>query len=144
MIDLRRTWLPQIISCAEELHDGRLKRAWAEGDRSSTAYYSGELYEQVFDDLDSDSMVAEARLALGHYPALISALESFLLSLKQLDAWIEEHVDTSTWGLGKERPATVPGIFLSDEWRAAQGSAAALVSASGEAGFSSSDFERAP
>ena len=65
MIDLFRTWLPQIISYAEKVEDGTIQKAWAEGDRAGTSvYYSGELYEQVFEDLDSDSMLEEGREAL--------------------------------------------------------------------------------
>jgi hypothetical protein len=96
MIDLFRTWLPQIIGYAEAIQDGTLQRAWADSDRSRTsAYYSGELYEQVFGDLDSDSMLADARAALRAHPMVAEALERFLASLKRLDAWIEAHVDTS-------------------------------------------------
>src|SRR5690242_6921192 len=99
MIDLTRVWLPQIIGCAEGFLDGTLEKAWAEGDRTITsAYYSAELYEQIFDDLDSDTMILQAHKELAQYPDLIRALDAFLDSLKRLDTWIEAHVDTDTWG----------------------------------------------
>ncbi len=142
MIDLFRTWLPQIIGYAEALEDGTLQKAWADGDRSSTsAYYSGELYEQVFGDLDADEMLEEARRALGAHPPLLRALDGFLCSLKRLDDWVEAHVDTGTWGRGETIPATVRSIFRSPEWQDAKSAAATLMSAAGEAGFSSKDFD---
>lgn len=66
MIEVFRTWLPAIIGYGEAVENGVIQRAWANGDRSQTsAYYSGELYEQVFDDLASDSMLEDAQRALG-------------------------------------------------------------------------------
>jgi hypothetical protein len=65
MIDLFRTWLPQIIGYAEKVEDGSIKEAWVEGNLARTSVdYSGELYEQVFGDLDSDIMLEKAREAL--------------------------------------------------------------------------------
>jgi hypothetical protein len=125
------------------LQDDTLEKAWAEGDRSRTSvYYSGELYEQVFGGLDADNMMEEARLKLGQHPTIVAALDSFLRSLKRLDEWIEAHVDTDTWGKGQRIPSGVRSIFQSQDWREAQSSAAALMSAAGEAGFSSTDFDR--
>ncbi len=141
MIDLFRTWLPQIIGTAEDFQRGRLERAWSLSERGIAAYYSGELYEQVFDDLDSDAMLGEARLALAPHPVLIEALASFLGSLKRLDEWIETHIDTETWSKGQTTPADVAGIFQTDEWRTAQACAASLVSVARGVGFSSRDLE---
>ena len=145
MIDLLRTWLPQMIGYAEAVQDGTLETAWSDGDRSRTsAYYSGELFEQVFGGLDANNMLQEAGLRLGQYRALVDALDAFLSSLKRLDAWIEVHVDTETWGKGQTIPASVRNIFQSHEWHEAQSSAAALVAAAGQAGFSSKDFDPTP
>ena len=141
MIDLFRTWLPQIIGCAENFQDGRLERAWSLGERGTSAHYSGELFEQVFGDLHADAMLEEARVALAPHPALVEALAIFLASLKQLDDWIEAHVDTATWGKGKSIPAEVAGIFQTDEWDTAQACAASLVVVASGLGFSSRDLE---
>jgi hypothetical protein len=145
MINLFRIWLPQIISYAERVENGTIQRAWAEGDRAETSvYYSGELYEQIFGDLHAESMLEEAREALGAHPTVADGLERFLSSLKRLDDWIEAHVDTDEWGKGRTIPTTVPRIFDSQEWRDSQSAAAKLVAAVGEAGFSSRDFDAAP
>jgi hypothetical protein len=142
MIDLFRTWLPQMIGYAQAVHGGTLEKAWADGDRSSSStYYSGELYEQVFGDLDADNTMAEARHSLRQQPMLVDALDGFLCSLKRLDEWIEAHVDTETWGQGKTIPAAVPSIFHSPEWHDTHARAAALLSAAGQAGYSSKDFD---
>jgi hypothetical protein len=145
MIDLFRTWLPQIIGYAEKVQDGTIRKAWAEGDRAGTSvYYSGELYEQVFGDLDSDSMSERGREALSAHPKVADCLERFLTTLKRLDDWIEAHVDTDEWGKGQRIPTTVPRIFESQEWRNANSAAATLVAEAGEAGFTSKHFDPAP
>lgn len=142
MLDLFRTWLPQIIGYAQLIHDGTVQRAWATGERAQTSvYYSGELYEQVFGDLDSDRMLDEGRAALGAHPQLVEALEHFLTCLKRLDAWIEARVDTLEWGKGQAMPIGVPEIFAAREWDEAQSAGGALVAVAAEAGFSSKDFE---
>jgi hypothetical protein len=145
MIDLLRTWLPQMIGYAEGLLDGRYQQAWSEGDHSRTSvYYSGELYEQVFGDLYADTMLQEARLRLAEHRRLLDALDHFLGSLKRLDSWIEAHVDTEAWGgSGHRIPTNVHSIFQSQQWCDAQSSAAKLVFAAGEVGFSSNHFDPA-
>jgi hypothetical protein len=144
MIDLLRTWLPQIIGTAEDVQSGRLEMAWSQGKRGSAAYYSGELYVQIFGDLDADTMLDEARVTLAPHPALIEALATFLGSLKRLDEWIEGHVDTETWGKGQSVPSEVAAIFQTDEWRTVQAWAASLTSVASGAGFSSRDLELGP
>ena len=142
MIDLFRTWLPQIIGYAQDLHDGTLEKAWEEGDRSRTSvYYSGELVEQVYGDLDADNMMEAARQGLAAHPELVSALDGFLCTLKRLDEWIEAHVDTKTWGEGQNIPSSVSSIFKSQEWVEAHSAAAKLVSVAGPVGFSGNDFD---
>lgn len=142
MIDLFRTWLPQIIGYARDLHDGTFERAWAEGDRSRTSvYYSGELFEQVFGDLDADNMKEAARQSLAVHPELVSALNDFLSSLKRLDGWIEANVDTGVWGEGNSIPSNVSSIFKSKEWGEAHSAAANLVSVAGPVGFSGNDSD---
>ena len=141
MIDLFRTWLPQIIGYAEALRDGTLAAAWAEGDRSRTSvYYSGELSEQVFGDLDAENMISEARRVLGAESPLMAALESFIAALKRLDDWTEAHVDTETWGRAQTIPPSVRGIFTSEEWRETLSASETLVLAAEQSGYGSKDF----
>lgn len=137
MIDFFRTWLPQIIGYAERIVDGTLFKAWVEGDRSQiSAFYSGELYEQVFGDLHSDGIEAEVDQRLAQHPHVAAAVHKFLLSLRTLDDWIEAHIDVGAWA-----PPEVATIFVSDEWRETEGSAAELVASANAAGFKTSDFD---
>ena len=131
-----------MIGYAEALQDGTVESAWAEGDRSSTSvYYNGELYEQVFGALHADSMLEEARRSLGTQSPVVDALDSFLLALKRLDEWIEAHVDTKEWGKGQTIPASVRTIFDAQEWRDAHSAAGALVAAADQAGFRRADWD---
>lgn len=142
MIDFFRTWLPQIIGYAEMVEDGTLQKAWAEGDRSRTSvHYSDELVEQVFGDLNADEMMWEARQQLKPHPTLAQALELFLHSLRRLDAWIEDHVDTAVWREGEPIPPSVGSIFQSQEWWVAEKDAASVIAAARDAGFSSEDLD---
>ena len=141
MIDFFKTWLPQIIGYAEMVADGTLRRAWETGDKSETStYYSGELYEQVFGDLDADNMRVEMRSRLQDHVGLAEAIELFLHSFRRLDEWADHHVDTDTWGRGKVVPDNVRAIFQSDEWRDTETRAAQLIASAAAAGFSSGDF----
>ena len=140
MIDFFRAWLPQIIGYAEHIVDETLHKAWVEGDRSQTSvFYSGELYEQVFGDLDSDSMEAEVDQRLEEHPKVASAVHKFLQSLRTLDEWIESNIDVDVWS-----PAEVATIFESEKWGETQRHALKLVNEGREAGFTSSDFDPTP
>lgn len=142
MIDFFKTWLPQIIGYAQMVADGTLKNAWETGDKSQTStYYSGELEEQVFGDLDSDDMRCEMRLRLQHQAALIEAIELFLHSLRCLVMWADHHMETNVWGRGKTIPASVSTIFGSEEWRETAMRAVQLLAAAEAAGFSRDAFE---
>ena len=142
MIDLFKTWLPQIIGYAEMVADGTLRRTWETGDKSQTStYFSGELDEQVFGDLHADTMRWEMRSKLHDQPRLVEAVELFLHSLRRLVAWADTHVDTETWGRGKTVPASVSTIFRSNEWNETKTQAAQLLLAAKEARFSSEDFD---
>jgi hypothetical protein len=142
MIDLLRTWLPQIIGYAEVISDDTLQKAWADGDRLSTsAYCSDELHAHVFDDLDADNMLDEARLRLREHPSLVNALDQFLLALRRLDEWIEAHVDTDVWARQEAIPASVRDVFYAQEWRDTLSAAAAVLLAAEQGGFSSEDLD---
>ena len=142
MIDFFKTWLPEIIGYAEMVVDGTLRKAWETGDKSQTStYYSGELDEQVFGDLNADDMRWEMRSRLRDQPGLVEAIELFLHSTRRLVEWAEHHVDTDTWGSGKAIPISVGTIFGSAEWRETETRAAQLLAAAEAAGFSKAAFD---
>lgn len=115
----------------------------AEGDRLViSAYYSGELYEQVFGDIDAAEMLKWARQRLAAHPQVVKALGTLLCSFQQLGGWIEAHVDTDEWGQGRTVPAELRNIFNSLEWQDANSAAATLIAAVTEAGLSSRDEGR--
>ncbi len=141
VLDLFRHWLPQIIGYAEAFQDGTLAEAWAETGHSRTsAYYSGELFEQIFGDLHAESMICEARSSLGTQTPLIAELERFIVALKQLEIWIETHVDTATWGKGRTIPSSIRNIFTSKQWCEALSASRYLISAAEQSGYGSKDF----
>ena len=79
MIDFHRVWLPQILGFATLIADEGLEADWIRGDTSRTRFASlQELYEQVFEDLESHAIVAELER---HLPGRVDrqeALASFL------------------------------------------------------------------
>ena len=69
------------------LDENKIRRAWLQEDRSETSvtdFY--ELYEQIFDDLDSDSMIHNNEVNLWLRPFL----KEFLDALKKTNATIED------------------------------------------------------
>ena len=79
MVDFQRVWLPQILGFASLIADQRLEEDWLRGDTSRTRFASlHELYEQVFEDLESEAIVAQLQR---HLPGRVDrqeALASFL------------------------------------------------------------------
>jgi hypothetical protein len=83
-----QTWFSQIVGYARFITDTpSIRRAWVEGDRSQTSVTDfDELYEQIFDDLDSGTF--ENDLAI-HFPddaAARQVLASFLREIRTIDA----------------------------------------------------------
>jgi hypothetical protein len=87
MIDCQH-WQNSIVRYANLLLDeNKIRRAWLQEDRSETSvtdFY--ELYEQIFDDLDSDSMIHNNEVNLWLRPFL----KEFLDALKKTNATIED------------------------------------------------------
>jgi hypothetical protein len=81
-------WLPQILNyCILITDDNAVKRAWFEGNFSDTSVSSfDELYEQIFDDLDSDNFELES---VGLREELVRSIRGLLRSLHEVDAMIE-------------------------------------------------------
>jgi hypothetical protein len=80
------TWLSQIvIYCRFVLDTVGLRRAWVEGDALRTSVTGfDELYEQIFDDLDSDGMERQLAMQLSNDSAARQALSGFLESLRNV------------------------------------------------------------
>ncbi len=76
-------WLPQILGYCEFIADaGVTRKAWVDGDLSDTSLSNyDELYEQIFDDLDSENY----QKVLDTYdlpPAWVKSLKDFLSYLQ--------------------------------------------------------------
>lgn len=103
-----QTWLTQIVEYGRFIADSLgVRRAWVEGDLSRTSVTDfDELYEQVFDDLDSDTFEEELGVHLPTDDAARQVLKEFLGELRFIDSVRSRD--------GKLRsPATLLG---SDEW----------------------------
>ena len=87
MIDLETVWIPQIIRYARLIAEQEtLRRSWMEGDRSQTSVTGfDELIEQVFEDLDAETLVEEAQLTQDLPPELIVLISGFLGTLSAFD-----------------------------------------------------------
>ncbi|KPF82441.1 hypothetical protein IP78_03790 [Brevundimonas sp. AAP58] len=141
MIDFFKTWLPQIISYAELVSDGRLRRTWEAGSQETSAYYTGELDEQVFGDLQSEDIDKELAIHLTDHPNLAASIQSFLRSLGELILKADRDLDVERWGSRKLDTAEVQAIFEWEEWRATEACANDVLAQASLAGFSSRDFE---
>lgn len=102
------TWLTQIVEYSRFISSAlSVRRAWIEADYSKTSVTDfDELYEQVFDDLDSD--VIEQELG-SHFPTSDSkrqALAAFLEELRVVD--IKRSVDS--------RLKSPAALLASNEW----------------------------
>jgi hypothetical protein len=103
------TWLSQILNyCRFVLDTVGLRRAWVEGDALRTSVTGfDELYEQIFDDLDSDGMERQLAMQMSNDPAARQALSGFLESLR------------SVGGLRLSRPElqSAAALMRSAEWQ---------------------------
>jgi hypothetical protein len=86
MIELA-TWLSGIGRMSEFIGDDiSLRRVWVRGDSSITSIVSyDELYEQLFDDLDSDAFEAELERHLPRDLDARVAINSFLDAIRKFD-----------------------------------------------------------
>ena len=89
MIEFHETWLPQIIRYCELISDLRiLRRAWVTEREIIITSATGfdELYEQIFDDLDSDLFQAEIAKNLPDNTELSAAIIAFLETIRDTDS----------------------------------------------------------
>ncbi len=82
------TWLSQIVGyCHFVADDLGVTRAWVDGDYSRTSITSfDELYEQIFDDLDSDALEQELSAHLPDDPETQEFVGAFLRQLRMISA----------------------------------------------------------
>lgn len=85
-----RTWFCQIVTTCELISSGdALQRTWIGRERLVTSITDfGELYEQVFGDLDSDACLANFSPIMNRETFL--AVERFLATIKVIDSRIAE------------------------------------------------------
>lgn len=81
------TWLSQILGYCHFVTDSvGVRRAWIDGDFTRTSVTDfDELYEQIFDDLDSDAFERELATYLVEDKRAIGALCSFFDAIRGAD-----------------------------------------------------------
>ena len=92
------TWLSQIVGYCRLVADTvGLRRAWVDGNHSQSSVTDfDELYEQIFDDLDSDSFDKELKVHLAKNVAAREALSAFLEAIRNADMAREGNVKLSS------------------------------------------------
>jgi hypothetical protein len=87
-----KTWLPQIIGYCQLVVDAEgLERAWVDGDFSLTSVTDfDELYEQIFDDLDSDNIEKELTTYLSNDVTARKKISDFLSALRVVNIYRED------------------------------------------------------
>lgn len=86
MIDFKQVWLPQILQYARLIETGQLEQEWlGYSPRATSVTDPDELHEQVFDDLDAESIWAEKRLAPDLSTRATEAIDGFLTALRNID-----------------------------------------------------------
>lgn len=114
-----RTWLRQIFGYCEFLCDDfALRVAWVNHDTTSTSITGfDELYEQIFDDLDSDYFQPELSRFMPNAPEKCASVAGFLDSLRRVD---RERASNSEL----QNPAA---LLASPQWREVQLAALAAL-----------------
>jgi hypothetical protein len=109
MIDFKHVWLPQILAYARLISTGQLEQEWlGYSPRATSVTNPDELYEQVFDDLDAESIWAENRLAPDLSTRATEAIDGFLTALQNIDdPDAESVVESAAWKRVKEAAQAV-------------------------------------
>jgi len=114
-----KTWLPQILGYCEFVADEKkLRQAWIKHDFSETSVTGfNELYEQVFDDLDSDHFAATLHVHLPNAEAARTTIAEILASLQEIDR------------IRSERPELLNAVALLDssQWQRVRKAAVAAL-----------------
>lgn len=109
MIDFKQVWLPQILRYARLISTGQLEQEWlGRSPRITSVTDPDELHEQVFDDLDAESIWAENRHVSGLSTQAAEAVGGFLTALKSIDdSTAEAVVRSAAWKRVKEAAQAV-------------------------------------
>ncbi len=93
-----RTWLSQIVGyCQFVADDFAVRRAWMNGDYSKTSITSfDELYEQIFDDLDSDVLEKDLSIYMSDDSEVREALAAFLEQIRYINTQREHNRELSS------------------------------------------------
>lgn len=128
MISFFKTWLPGIIEYCELITGEKaLRKAWIHSDLSDTSvYYPGEMFEQIFGDLDSNLMRQEMNNNISDAD-LIKAINSFLDALLELETWIGDNFDIAGWSKGEPNPKMAEVVLSSPLWSALTRAAGKVV-----------------
>jgi hypothetical protein len=83
-----QTWFSQIVGYGHFIADtSGVRRAWVDGDCSQTSVSDfDELYEQIFDDLDSDAFERDLHKSLPRDPGAQELLATFLQEIRAIDS----------------------------------------------------------
>lgn len=124
-----QTWLSQIVGyCQFIVDESGVRKSWIEGDFSQTSVTGfDELYEQVFDDLDSDDCEKMMISNLSDFPLKAGAVSGFLSELRRINLIIENNEDLQP----------PDALLSSSEWRRVVVSAEMVLSVFGENGVES-------
>ena len=122
-------WFRQIVTTSELLASkNALERTWLQGDKTITSIVDfGELYEQVFGDLDS-------RLSLASFAPVLEprtrvAVENLLSELSAVDSLIERRptlkspsvlLASPAWARVREAAKAVIDLPSARPWRSAR------------------------
>jgi hypothetical protein len=112
------TWIRQIVGYADLITaSANLRRAWIDRDPSITSAMDfGELFEQIFGDLDSDAFDTKLIAYVPEDSEARAALSAFLEALRRTDKVLERRPDlrdplallnSAEWRLVKEAASRV-------------------------------------
>ena len=104
-----QTWLSQIVGYCHFVADALgVQRAWRSGNYSQTSVTDfDELYEQIFDDLDSDSLEGQLATNLRDEPEAQELIRAFLQQVRVIsDRRVNDPalrstavlIDSAEWG----------------------------------------------
>ncbi|KMZ13537.1 hypothetical protein BHUM_01452 [Candidatus Burkholderia humilis] len=87
MIEVETVWIPQILAYAEiVLERESIQDCWVHCNCKSTSVTSfDEMIEQIFDDLDSDSLLETARSDANISLKIVNSIDELLIAIKKVD-----------------------------------------------------------
>ena len=115
-------WVSQIVGYGTlVVDDAKLLRAWTLHDHSQTSVTGfDELYEQIFDDLDSERFQNELAIRLANDREKCAAINGFLQSIKHVDQQMKTNpilcrpdilLASSEWGAVRVAAKKLIGVY---------------------------------